>query len=271
MLRFSILAILCCLLSIPTALRAQSTDTFRVERVIGERLLDFTVDPLGNILIVGPQYQIKKLRANGDSVGVFNDVRKYGKLTYIDASNPLKILLYYRDFATIVVLDRFLAVRNVIDLRRLGVFLCRAIGQSFDNAIWVYDEQEAVLKRFQDDGKLIDQSNDFRQLFDPVPVPQSIHDQDKRVFLYDPEKGWYVFDYFGTLQSQSAWKGWTDVQVMGGSCWGRQGEKLYRYTPGTLQVQEQQLSKELAGVSKVQVGNRKLYCLRAGQLFVYTQ
>ena len=39
---------------------------------------------------------------------VFNDVKKFGQATLIDVSNPLKVLLYYRDFATIVVLDRFL-------------------------------------------------------------------------------------------------------------------------------------------------------------------
>jgi hypothetical protein len=249
---------------------AQSNPSgLRLERVIGEQITDFATDPLGNLLLVAPSNQIKKIRVNGDSVGVFNDVRKYGNLTYIDATNPLKILLYYRDYATIVVLDRFLAVRNVIDLRKAGVFLCKAIGQSFDNGIWVYDEQEAVLKRFQDDGKLIDQTNDFRQLFDPVPSPQTIIDEDKRVYLYDPEKGWWVFDYFGTLQNQVKLLGWQDVQVLGKTCWGRKGDTLFRYQLGTLQLQEQKQPEELLGVSKIRIASNRLFCLKAGRVYVY--
>ena len=32
---------------------------------------------------------------------------RYGKIAYIDVSNPLKILLFYQEFGTIVTLDRF--------------------------------------------------------------------------------------------------------------------------------------------------------------------
>jgi hypothetical protein len=35
----------------------------------------------------------------------FNNVKKFGKISTIDVSNPLKVLLYYKDFSTIVVLD----------------------------------------------------------------------------------------------------------------------------------------------------------------------
>ena len=110
-------------------------------------IVDFTVDNLDNIYILNSRNQIKKFNANGDSVAVYNDVKKFGQATLIDVSNPLKILLYYRDFATVVMLDRFLNAVNSIDLRKQNIFQAKAIGQSYDNKIWVYDEMENKLKK----------------------------------------------------------------------------------------------------------------------------
>src|SRR5204863_7479168 len=117
--------------------------------------------------------------SKGDSVAIFNDVKKFVQASLIDVSNPLKVLLYYRDFATIVVLDRLLNVRNTIDLRKQNILQARAIGQSYDNKIWIYDEVENKLKKIDEEGRLLLQTPDFRQLFDQAPSPQKIFDQDQ--------------------------------------------------------------------------------------------
>ena len=110
-----ILTVLLCACSI---VRAQTTDTFFVfNKVAGEQLIDFTVDNLGNLYLVNNTGQIKKVSPTGDSIAVFNNVRQYGKIYEMDVTNPLKVLLYFRDFGTIVVLDRFLSTRSTIDLR----------------------------------------------------------------------------------------------------------------------------------------------------------
>ena len=80
---------------------------------------DFAVDNMDNIYLVQSGNQIKKTNPKGDSIAVYNDVKRYGRIAFIDATNPLKLLVYYTDFSTIVVLDRFLNKRNTIDLRQL--------------------------------------------------------------------------------------------------------------------------------------------------------
>src|SRR5687768_15474844 len=85
--------------------RAQSDTSFKLLRTIKGDIIDFTVDNLDNIYVLNTRNQLKKFNAKGDSVGVYNDVKKYGQATLIDVSNPLKILMYYRDFATVVMLD----------------------------------------------------------------------------------------------------------------------------------------------------------------------
>ncbi|MFT4022461.1 MAG: hypothetical protein QM664_01605, partial [Flavihumibacter sp.] len=84
------------------------TDSLPLVGRYGKQLTDFAVDNLGNIFLVTEAGELKKIGPQGDSIAVFNDVKRYGRLYSIDVTNPLKVLLYYRDFGTIVVLDRFL-------------------------------------------------------------------------------------------------------------------------------------------------------------------
>ena len=248
---------------------AQHDSSLQLMKTIGDDIADFTVDNLGNVFLINKQNQLKKLNSNFDSIGVFNDVRKYGKLYSIDATNPLKLLLYYKDFGTVVVLDRLLSTRTQIDLRQQNIFQARAISQSFDNGIWVYDELDAKLKRLNEKGTIIDRSNDFRQIFDVLPSPTSITDQDRLVYLYDPEKGLYVFDYFGNLKNKVTLLGWEDFQVVGPYIFGRKGDTFERYQPGTLSMQEQSLPKVLKDVEKIRITLNRLYCLRNGSVYVY--
>src|SRR5256885_10738969 len=98
--------------------RSQKDTPYKLIATIHGDVVNFTVDNLDNVYVLTSTDQLKKYNANGDSVAVFNNIKKFGKVSLIDASNPLKILLYYKDFSTIVVLDRLLATRNTIDLRK---------------------------------------------------------------------------------------------------------------------------------------------------------
>jgi hypothetical protein len=62
------------------------------------RYCTVAIDNLENLYIVSSSGQIKKLNNRGDSVAIFNGVRNYGLLQAIDVTNPLKPLLFYKDF-----------------------------------------------------------------------------------------------------------------------------------------------------------------------------
>lgn len=251
------------------ALRAQEDTTFVKIDSIGVDLIDFTVDNLGNVYTLDKDNQLKKLNERGDSIAVFNDVRRYGKVYSIDATNPLKILLFYKDFGTIVVLDKYLNPRNTIDIRKQGIFQAKAIAQSFDNGIWIYDELEAKLKRMRDDGTIIDQSADFRQLMEVAPAPTQIVDQDRLVYLYDSTQGLLVFDYFGTLKNKIALLGWQDFQVIGNDIFGRKASAFERYQLNSLSLKEKELGEKLEGAEKIKIAINYLYSLKNGKIIIY--
>lgn len=251
------------------ATRAQQDTTLSLIFTVKGDIADFTVDNLGNIFLLDADNQLKKINSLGDSVAVFNNVIRYGKLTHIDATNPLKLLLYYKDFNTVVTLDRLLNLRGTIDLRRLQIFQVKAVCQSFDNGVWVYDEMEARLKRIADDGTITEQTGDLRQQLEEAPSPTTLIDQEMLVYMYDSTRGFLVFDYFGNLKNKLAFTHWSDVQVIGKYIVGRKGPVLYRYQLNSMKLEERTLKNILTGATRIRVAIDRLYCLRAGRLYVY--
>jgi hypothetical protein len=254
----------------PPASGASAAD-FMLTLTISQDIVDFSVDNLGNIYVINRDNQLKKLSPKGDSLAVFNDVRRYGNIGSIDVTNPLKILVYYRDFTTIIELDRFLNIINTIDLRPQNILQAKAVGLAYDNNIWIFDELDARLKRIADDGTLVDQSTDFRQLFDTVPDPESVLDRDGLVYLYDTARGVYIFDHYGTLKTHLDFSGWKDFNVIGKNLLGRNGHQFYRYQQGTLNLQEEPIPAAYQGATRIYITPTVIYVLKRTGLEVYTR
>lgn len=210
---------------------------FKHSKTLPTDAVNFTADNLGNIFLVNKFDQIKKVNSNGDSIAVFNEVRKFGQLYSIDATNPLKIIAFYKDFMTIIFLDRFLKTKNRIDLRRLNIFQVRAVATSYDNNIWVYDELENKLKKIDDNGNLLSETVDLRIIFDKVPTPEKIIDQEGFVYLYDSKLGAFAFDYYGAFRNHYPIKDLKNFTVIANTIYGIEKESIYKYTIGSLNVQ----------------------------------
>lgn len=249
---------------------SQSDSMFHFVREHRGNITDFNVDNLGNIYLLYQDGQLKKLKPNGDSLAIFNNVRRFGKLYSIDVSNPLKVLLYYKDFGTIAILDRLLNERATIDLRKQNLLQVGAIGQAYDNNIWIFDALDLKLKKISDDGRIVDQSTDFRLIFDSVPAPAYIIDQNKFVYLYDPLKGVYIFDYYGGYQSRIPFTNWSDFEVINKALFGRDKNYLYRYDMGSLQLQQIPAPSFMNNAQKIIVFPGNAYILKDGVFMVYS-
>jgi hypothetical protein len=244
------------------ALLAQEDTVFRHLRIMKGDIVDFTVDNLDNVYVLNSRNQVKKFNSNGDSVAVYNDVRKYGQASLIDVSNPLKVLLYYKDFATVVMLDRFLNVVNVVDLRKQGVLQAKVIGQSYDNKIWVYDELEARLKKIDEDGKLLQETPDFRLLLGQAVAPVKIFDENRYVYLYDPLRSVYVFDYYGAMKNGILIQGWQNFKVSGKYIFGSMADTLFRYEISSFLVDDWKMPLAIRDSKSFNFTSTRVYALK---------
>jgi hypothetical protein len=263
----TILSFLCCCAAVST--NAQDDSSFQFLKTIKGSFTYLNVDNLDNIYLITKTNQLKKLNANGDSVAVFNDVKKYGNPDYVDVTNPLKSLLYYKNYSTVVVLDRLLTQRNTINLRKQNIFYVNAVTLSYDNYMWIFDEEDFRLKKIDEEGKVLQASTDWRMLFDTVPAPVKIIDRDNFVYIYDPAKGFYIFDYYGGFKNKLAFLNWTNVEVNGKNMYGFEGSKLYSYQLKSLQLKEYKLPKFFGNYVSIKAMNGLVYLLNEKGVDIY--
>ena len=264
-----------CILIIPllisvVSVKAQEDTVFRFNRSVNGEYTYFNVDNLNNLYLLNKDDQLKKLSSNGDSVAVFNDVRRFGKLYSLDLTNPLKILLYYKNFSTVVFLDRFLNIRNSIDFRKQNIFRVKAVATSYDNNLWIFDEQDMKLKKIDEQGKLLLETVDFRQLFDTVPSPVQIIDRDGFLYLYDPAKGFYIFDYYGTYKNKLGFTGWEHTDATGTTVYGFSGNTFHSYQQNSLNLKEYVLPSFFGKYSNIMAANGNVYLLKASGIDIFS-
>ena len=249
---------------------AGNDSVFRHKNFIPGNFTYMDVDVLDNIYLITAGNQLKKINANGDSVAVFNEVKKYGNPSMLDVSNPLKLLLYYKNYSTVVILDRLLTLRNSINFRKMGIFSVKALTTSYDNNIWLFDEQDLKLKKIDDDGKLLQETTDLRLLFDSVPSPTQITDRDNFVYLYDESKGFFIFDYYGTLKNNLPFLHWQHIAISGNSMYGFVNDKLYSYELKSLNLKSYTLPAYFNDNINIKAINGKIYLLKKDGVEIYS-
>ena len=204
-------------------------------------IVNVALDNLDNIYLISSTGSVKKLGTGGDSLGVYNQVKNSGQPYSIDVSNPLKILLFYKDFSTVVVLDRYLAVRTSIDLRRKNILQPGAVALSYDNNIWVFDEYDNKLKKIDEQGNLLLETPDLRSALNQTVQPQRIINDDGSVYLTDTTHGVFVFDNYGSFRKKLAVNKWQSIEISRTNIVSIQNGFISIYNPTTFVEKKQRL------------------------------
>lgn len=249
---------------------AQKDSSFQLQKTWKVSGGQLAVDNLGHLYVINNEDQLKKYSPNGDSIAVYNEVKRFGKLHTIDVSNPLKLLLYYKDFATVVILDRLLAPRASLDLRRHNIQQASAIGPSYDNNIWVFDAMNYKLKKLDEQGNQQMETEDFRTLFANNFNPITVIDQNNSVYLYDPVVGVYQFDHFGTFQKKHPITHWQNIAIIGNHIVGINTDGLYVYNTSTLLQRQYQFPSSFGSFSQYIIGNTALFGLDKEAIYKYS-
>lgn len=250
--------------------RAQPDTAFRLVKTMVVTAADLAVDHLENLYVLTPGDQLKKFNAQGDSVAVYNDVRRFGKLHAFDVSNPLKTLLFYKDFSTLVLLDRQLSVRTILDLRRQNIIQLSAAALSYDNHIWLFDALENKLKKVSDNGTTLFETADFRTIFSESFVPEKIIDHNNSLYLFAADGLVMQFDYFGTFQKKYYLPHWTNLALVNRNIIGTTsgGVALFNTASGLMQ-QQYQFPSSFGSFNQYLIGNTKIFARAKDSVNIY--
>ncbi|MEM6773171.1 MAG: hypothetical protein AAF597_21540, partial [Bacteroidota bacterium] len=199
--------------------------------------VDFYLDPLGKAYFLLGDGQLITSNPLGQNTFNFFD-SSLGAPDVIDVTNNFAILLYYADYATVVVLDRTLN-----EISRLDFFEFEAIEQpttlarATDNGIWLFDSWDYRLKLIDQRGNISQQSNDLRLSIKAVEAPDRIYVYQNLVLLYYQEDAKLAiftnygrFDRWVTLPAAEQF-GYHDGRLL-----GQTEEELWVWDIRTLRV-----------------------------------
>jgi len=121
-----------------------------------------------------------------------------GKLSSVDIGNPFKIILFYRDYNTVIVLDNNL--NELTGAIVLPVANYNLVGFASENDLWLYSMDDNLLKRFNYQNKnilLITQPLSFYQ---KNFLAEEIFSDNQKVWLGGPQ-GILTFNQYASYLS----------------------------------------------------------------------
>ncbi len=133
-----------------------------------------------------------------------------GKPTKIDIQNPLKIMLFYENFNTVVILDNQLNETQKINFSEKEVpIVASAAGNASQNRLWIYNSltQQIALFDFL--------KNTFQSITPSIQGNLKYYQSDFTTFQWiDNELNWYLCDVFGKITSLGQISAFDQVQIV---------------------------------------------------------
>ena len=204
----------------------------------------FTTDNLGNTYTV-QKHEVKKFRPDGSLWLRFSNI-SLGDITYLDATNPLKLLVFYKDFSRIQFLDNMLSERSpVLQLQQLGYDQTVACCTSFDNGFWLFDQLNFELVRFNQELVQTQDIKNLNQIVGYEFTPNFITEHANWLYMNVPDRGILVFDIFGTYFKTIPLLGLTEFQVYNDLVYFLMDGKPMVYHMKTLQTSSLELEEIL--------------------------
>jgi hypothetical protein len=162
---------------------------------VAKNIKDFSIDALGNCYAIRNN-EIIKINRDGKIVSN-NSRRDQGIPTAIDAIDPLRILVLFKDFGIISRYDNFLGSQPDIDLRQFGIFDAQLIAGTNDGGVWIFDRATNQLFKINPELNKNLLTIDLRQILYKEIAPKMIRISANWMVLQS-EKEVFVFDQFGT-------------------------------------------------------------------------
>jgi hypothetical protein len=175
-----------------TATRKEYSDTVKVWNIAAAGI---SADPLGQYYIVNSGSLIK-YDSSGDSTYSWSEPQT-GRITLIDTGDPMRILVYQKDFNLLRFLNNRLApLSGTISLDDLGLTAPLALAISRQGGFWVLDGTSYRIRYIDQQMKTMAESQ-------PLDLPSGLDSPGYRmvetgdqVLLFIPEREIQVFDLF---------------------------------------------------------------------------
>lgn len=259
--RIKLLLIFFCVLSIGysqqgmTLLQTLPTNAFTV-----------TTDQFSNIYLVSNN-KIEKYDKNGKFIARYEEF-KYGKIGRLDASNAMKLTVYFPDFMKVVYLDKFLSNIKEIDFFMLGYQSITTVCSATDGNIWFYDPGSLCLKKIDENGMVYRTSQPLNIVAEETIFPVFMLEKNGQVFIGDSAKGIFVFDIFATYKKTIPITGIVAFQLFQNYIVFTKENRMESYQLNEFNDSEVSLPA-VADIKQAVIEKDRLYLLSEDKLSIY--
>lgn len=227
----------------------------------------FTTDQLGNVYVVLDN-QLLMFSSSGKPKAFYGE-KNLGTIYSVDATNPMKIILFFRDFGIVKQLNSQLAEQSSVNLRNTGFFQPSLVCASLNEGFWIYDQQDFQLKKLDNNLQVKYQSGDLVQITGREIHPDFLTEFDGSVYMNDPGTGIIQFDRYGTYNKILPLTGIHSFQISGDDLLFVKEGLMYAYTLKTME-ERQILIPETPGVRGGRIEQNHIYLLTTDSLKFYS-
>jgi hypothetical protein len=242
------------------------TEPFVLEKTIPTDAQDIKVDELGNLYLLNDTY-IVRINAVGNTQFRSSELN-YGNIEFFDITNPLKPFIYYREIGKLVIFDNTLSQQgNDIDLYERGYTQVELVCGSRGDAYWMWDARNSEMIRVDAHFKKLVSSGNLSVLLGKELMPIQIIERGDHLYLIDAELGIFIFDIYGTYQTNVAIIPEHEIQIVKNELVYTQGTTLHIL--GSDLMNEQKLEIPVKDAERVYYFNNRLFCLSKGKVEVW--
>jgi len=157
-----------------------------------------STDNLDNIYVVTQRNQLLKYNPSGKLLWNYSN-KAFGKLGYVNATDPMRVLLFYPAIQQVVVLNNNLNEITRFNFGQDASRLISLVATANSNGYWIYDQANQQLQRLGNQFESELSSGNIYQLTNLALQPTVIQASDQFVYLFDPKFGIFQFDRFGNF------------------------------------------------------------------------
>jgi hypothetical protein len=180
---------------------AQKIEMVKSYKIPG-KVVSYSYDTYQFVYLTDDNGNVYKMDSTGTQIQVFSPPRR-SNTTTIEAYRNVNIFLFYPDYQVFYYLDRFLTPTQTLSFNSPDIGYVRLATPSQDNAIWLIDDQDFTLKKYNPNYQTIDINTPLELLIDPGSYEMNfIKEYQNLVFINDKMSGIMMFDNMGNYKTK---------------------------------------------------------------------
>lgn len=123
---------------------------------------------------------------------------RLGGVTDIDPYDPLNIVLFYKSYGIVKIMDNTLNIVKVLPFQQSSPWQnITQVCSANDGKLWIFDENQQKIFKVNHNFKAVAESNHMRDLGLNAPNVIRMREQDNQLYVLMDDVGILVFDNFG--------------------------------------------------------------------------